>query len=58
MTEVVLVDEIEVKDIQTTNDQGNLSGETKTSKEIVSLPTKSINSIAQQQSIYQKDEGM
>ena len=59
MTEGVLVDEIEVKGYtKPLIDQGNLSGETKTSKEIVALPTKSINSIASTTAgIYQKDEG-
>ena len=59
MTEGVLVDEIEVKGFtKPLIDQGNLSGETKTSKEIVALPTKSINSIASTTAgIYQKDEG-
>ena len=56
MTEGVLVDEIEVKGYtKPLIDQGNLSGETKTSKEIVALPTKSINSIGfQQQQVYIK----
>ena len=59
MTEGVLVDEIEVKGYtKPLIDQGNLSGETKTAKEIVALPTKSINSIASTTAgIYQKDEG-
>ena len=59
MTEGVLVDEIEVRGFtKPLIDQGNLSGETKTSKEIVALPTKSINSIASTTAgIYQKDEG-
>lgn len=59
MTEGVLVDEIEVKGFtKPLIDQGNLSGETKTAKEIVALPTKSINSIASTTAgIYQKDEG-
>ena len=59
MTEGVLVDEIEVKGFtKPLIDQGNLSGETKTAKEIVALPTKSINSIASTTAgIFQKDEG-
>ena len=59
MTEGVLVDEIEVKGFtKPLIDQGNLSGETKTSKEIVALPTKSITSIASTTAgVYQKDEG-
>jgi len=59
MTEGVLVNEVEVKGYtKPLIDQGNLSGETKTSKEIVALPTKSINSIASTTAgIYQKDEG-
>ena len=59
MSEGVLVDEIEVKGYtKPLIDQGNLSGETKTSKEIVALPTKSIESIASTTAgIYQKDEG-
>ena len=59
MTEGVLVDEVEVKGFtKPLLDQDNLSGETKTSKEIVALPTKSINSIASTTAgIYQKDEG-
>ena len=58
MTEGVLVDEIEVKGFtKPLIDQGNLSGETKTAKEIVALPTKSINSIASTTAgIFQKDE--
>ena len=47
MSEGILVDEIEVRGYtKPLIDQGNISGETKTSKEIVALPTKSINSIA------------
>jgi len=59
MTEGILVGEIEVKGFaKPLIDQGNLSGETKTAKEIVALPTKSINSIASTTAgIYQKDEG-
>ena len=59
MTEGVLVNEVEVRGYtKPLIDQGNLSGETKTSKEIVALPTKSINSIASTTAgIYQKDEG-
>ena len=59
MTEGVLVDEIEVKGFtKPLIDQGNLSGETKTAKEIVALPTKSITSIASTTAgVYQKDEG-
>jgi hypothetical protein len=59
MTEGVLVDEIEVKGFtKPLIDQGNISGETKTAKEIVALPTKSVNSIASTTAgIYQKDEG-
>ena len=59
MTEGVLVDEIEVKGYtKPLIDQGNLSGETKTAKEIVALPTKSITSIASTTAgVYQKDEG-
>ena len=59
MTEGVLVDEIEVKGFtKPLIDQDNLSGETKTSEEIVALPTKSISSIASTTAgIYQKDEG-
>ncbi|MGY8988730.1 MAG: carboxypeptidase regulatory-like domain-containing protein, partial [Flavobacteriales bacterium] len=59
MTSGVLVDEVEVKGYtKPLIDQGNLSGETKTSKEIVALPTKSISSIASTTAgIYQKDEG-
>ena len=59
MTEGVLVDEIEVKGFtKPLIDQGNLSGETKTAKEIVALPTKNITSIASTTAgVYQKDEG-
>ena len=39
-------------------DQGNLSGETKTSEEIVALPTRSVASVAATTAgIYQRDEG-
>ncbi len=39
-------------------DQGNLSGETKTSEEIVALPTRSVSSVAATTAgIYQRDEG-
>ena len=38
-------------------DQGNLSGETKTSEEIVALPTRSVASVAATAGIYQRDEG-
>ena len=59
MSEGVLVDEVEIRIYEKPLiDQGNLSGETKTSAEIVALPTKSINSIASTTAgIYQKDEG-
>ena len=59
MTEGILVDEIEVKGYtKPLIDQDNLSGETKTSKEIVALTNKSINSISSTTAgIYQKDEG-
>ena len=59
MSEGILVDEIEVRGYtKPLIDQGNISGETKTSKEIVALPTKSINSIAATTAgIFQKDEG-
>ena len=59
MTSGVQVDEVEVRGYsKPLIDQDNLSGETKTSEEIVALPTKSINSIASTTAgIYQKDEG-
>ena len=59
MTEGVLVNEVEVRGFtKPLLDQDNLSGETKTAKEIVALPTKSIKSIASTTAgIYQRDEG-
>jgi len=59
MTAGVLIDEVDIRIFRKPLiDQNVMSGETKTSEEILAVPTKSINSIAAATAgVYQRDEG-